>query len=148
VNFSDTLKLTVGARYSNDKKRLRDRQYLFNTLVPLGTVDSRPLLGTRVDADAGTRGSRRSASRGSTRTRSPGVPCSTGKPDVSFTDDTLIYASYTRGLQARRHQPPFDASLFSAPSVYLPEKINAFEVGHQEPVPGRRLPGEPDGLLL
>jgi outer membrane receptor protein involved in Fe transport len=128
-NFTDTLKLTVGARYSNDKKFLRDRQYLVNTLVPLGTVDARPILGSRVDANSSLPGQQTFREAQLNSSAVTGRVVLDWKPDVSFTEDTLIYASYSRGSKPGGINPPFDASLFTAPAAFQPEKINAFEIG-------------------
>lgn len=57
------------------------------------------------------------------------------KPDISFTDETLIYASYARGYKAGGGNPavqPIDSKKFSfspLPRSFAPEYLNAFEAG-------------------
>jgi len=51
------------------------------------------------------------------------------KPETTFSDDTLLYASYSRGYKSGGINPPFNPLLFTAPDVYKPEVINAFEIG-------------------
>ncbi|ULQ46908.1 TonB-dependent receptor [Flagellatimonas centrodinii] len=62
------------------------------------------------------------------------------KPFLSFTDETLVYASYSRGYKGGGANPPTiapPAGLFNqlnsggvvAPLVFQPEYVNAFELG-------------------
>jgi outer membrane receptor protein involved in Fe transport len=51
-------------------------------------------------------------------------------PDLSFTDDTLIYASYSLGFKAGGLNPPVDSALFgNTPGTFDNEEIDAFEIG-------------------
>jgi iron complex outermembrane receptor protein len=54
-------------------------------------------------------------------------------PKIDFTDQTLIYASYSRGYKAGGANPPPPALGFSPllthPLTFAPEFINAYEVG-------------------
>ncbi|QMW22591.1 TonB-dependent receptor [Sandaracinobacteroides saxicola] len=127
--MTDTLKLTIGARYSNDKKRVQDRQRLFNALVPLGEANAGTILNDTVDADINTPGRQPFRDARLNSDAVTGRVVLDWKPEVSFTEDTLIYASYSRGSKPGGINPPFDPTLFSAPVTYLPEKVNAFEIG-------------------
>lgn len=49
---------------------------------------------------------------------------------MSFTDATLLYASYSRGYKGGGFNPPFDRALFpDTAATYEPEYIDAFEIG-------------------
>jgi outer membrane receptor protein involved in Fe transport len=48
------------------------------------------------------------------------------RPKLSFTDETLIYASYSRGYKAGGFNAP---NIIDVDPVYAPEFVNAFEVG-------------------
>ncbi len=51
------------------------------------------------------------------------------QPVLSFTDNTLLYASYSRGYKAGGINPAFNPAIFQAPVTFGPEHINAFEIG-------------------
>ncbi|MBB5708412.1 outer membrane receptor protein involved in Fe transport [Sphingopyxis panaciterrulae] len=94
VNLSDTLKLTAGGRYTKDKK----------TFTP---VPSQLLLGPDVNGGGYI---------GTGYPAKPDIRLKWGeltgrlgldwKPDISFTDDTLLYAFYSRGYKAGGMNPP------------------------------------------
>ncbi len=115
---SDTLKITAGLRYSNDKKYVRDRAPLYNAPVPYGTADANALPNFPPF-----------------REKSVGFDAITGrfvidwKPETSFTEDTLVYLSYSRGYKAGGINPPFDPAVFIAPAEFDKEVIDAFEIG-------------------
>lgn len=115
---SDTLKFTAGLRYSNDRKFVRDRSPLYNIPVPYGTTDATVVPGfpgyRELDAnfDAVT-----------------GRFVVNWTPETTWSDQTLVYASYSRGYKAGGINPPFDPTLFTAPAVFEPEFIDAFEIG-------------------
>lgn len=154
----ETLKFTAGLRWNQDEKSIRARSLPLISQVALGGFPSFPLpsdaLGlsvlnndlflsftgtpTRFDADGST------ACDALT-----GVGCDpwqiddvkfeeiTGRlvvdwlPNLSFTDDTLVYASYARGYKGGGFNPPITAVLSAAgvPATFEPEFINALEVG-------------------
>jgi iron complex outermembrane recepter protein len=126
---TDTLKLTVGLRYLEDKKFLRDRQVLLNRAVPLGTTNALSALAT-VDADLRTAGIQPIRTTTANFNKLIGRAVVDFKPDLSFTDDTLIYASFSRGFKSGGINPPFDPGLFPSATVsFEPETINAYEIG-------------------
>jgi iron complex outermembrane receptor protein len=49
-------------------------------------------------------------------------------PKVSFTDQTLVYATFSRGYKAGGFNPGVEAGL-SVPQTYAPEFINDYELG-------------------
>jgi outer membrane receptor protein involved in Fe transport len=143
----DTLKLTVGARYTVDSKDQIGRIFIFPGVVPIGTPTEQAaaeyLVGAGLkdfDCSNGTQ---------------PGAGCPaatplgpndlyqvnsvsfkkwTGRavlnwtPKLDFTDQTTVYASYARGYKAGGFNPGVQPGLGIPPS-YQPEGIDAFEVG-------------------
>ncbi|WP_334163535.1 TonB-dependent receptor [Phenylobacterium sp.] len=63
------------------------------------------------------------------------------QPDVGFTDDTLIYAFYTRGYKGGGLNPPFSPGIgvVPVPATFEPEFINAYEVGTKNTLMGGSL---------
>lgn len=63
------------------------------------------------------------------------------QPDVGFTDDTLIYAFYTRGYKGGGLNPPFSPGIgvVPVPATFDPEFINAYEVGTKNTLMGGSL---------
>ncbi|WP_255500424.1 TonB-dependent receptor [Brevundimonas sp. P7753] len=123
------LRMTVGLRYTDDKK--------VTTPYP-----SQLLMGANPDGTGGL-GSGGYVSRG--YPAGPDIKQSWGavtgrfvldwKPDLSFTDDTLVYASYSRGYKGGGTNPP---RVDINPEVvqyqplaadFEPEYVNAFEIG-------------------
>lgn len=57
------------------------------------------------------------------------------KPDLSFSDDSLIYASASRGYKGGGVKPPridFNPAVVQfqfLPQTFRPEYVNAFEIG-------------------
>jgi iron complex outermembrane recepter protein len=152
--FTDTLKLTAGARYLKDTKFVRDRSVLLNAPIPFGSSSFLPTItaltsgaGVRnadgscvFDADSTTPGRASNATVVGTcnayRESTIGFKRLTGRavlswqPELSFTDDTLVYASFSRGFKSGGQNPPFDATLFPGQTpTYKPETINAYEIG-------------------
>ena len=118
-NFTDTMKLTVGLRYTNDEKRVQDRNLLLNSLLagdpiptPIGSPVALGLPDYREDSET--------------------FDDTTGRVvlDWALGDSTMAYASYSRGYKGGGFNPPFDPDLFpNASRTFDPETINAFEVG-------------------
>lgn len=122
--MADDLKLTVGLRSTTDEKFLRDRTppLLSLGLIPVGA-------GAEAATAAALAGTYREASV-SFDNELTGRIVLDWKPDLSFTDDSLIYASYSRGYKSGGFNPPIDPNLIAGvPDTFAPEKLNAFEVG-------------------
>jgi len=72
------------------------------------------------------------------------------KPDLSFTDETLVYGSYSHGYKAGGANPPVagvalngggleGAHSITHPKTFDPEFVNAYEVGAKNTLLGGRL---------
>ncbi len=107
--FSDVLKLTAGLRYTHDRK----------TQVNLPVVLFVPGSGHPVG-----------------KTLPPGDwKEMTGrlvldwKPEVSFTDSTLVYASFAKGYKGGGLNPPQSTGVGKVNDTFDPEFVNSFEIG-------------------
>ncbi|WP_424022217.1 TonB-dependent receptor [Polymorphobacter fuscus] len=124
-NVNDSIKVTAGLRYNNDKKYVRARSTLASFFVPFGTANAfdSPFVGT-FDADPGRPGNQlwqeRDVSFGEF----------TGRFVVDFkiSDESLIYASYSRGYKSGGINPPLQP-IFEVAEGFAPEFIDAFEIG-------------------
>ena len=130
-DITDNLRFTGGIRYSNDNKFVRDRQFLYNVPVPYGTPDltQTDAFKAGFDADPSIPGPQPFREKSVTFDAVTGRAVVDWRPDLNFTDDTLVYFSYSRGYKSGGINPPFNPELFTAPDVFQPEFINAFEVG-------------------
>jgi len=138
-NVSSNMKLTLGARYTNDRK--------ISTQIP-----SQLLLGGGTDTQfvGDTTGGRVNSGY-------PALPDInqewnefTGravldwKPDLGFTDDTLVYLSASRGYKGGGTNPPRvdvnPAIVQYQPlaQTFRPEYLNAFEIGMKNSFAGGR----------
>ncbi|MEN3746408.1 TonB-dependent receptor [Sphingomonas sp. HF-S3] len=138
--FASNLKLTLGVRYTRDEK--------ISTQIP-----SQLLLagGTETPFPGDTTGGRVNSGY-------PALPDIrqrwgefTGravldwKPTLGFTDDTLVYASASRGYKGGGTNPPrvdFNPAIVQyqfLPQTFRPEFVNAFEIGMKNSFDGGRL---------
>ena len=154
---TDTLKLTVGLRYNNDKKSVSARSTLASFLVPYNATSafSSPFvngyavtgapLSSRLapfDADPATPCVITSTTTSGTLTPANTSGCElfqnrnvkfdefTGRAvvDWKISDDSLLYASYSRGYKSGGINPPLQP-VFAVQDSFDPEFIDAFEVG-------------------
>ena len=114
---TDTFKATLGLRYTNDRKEQVTNPTLllapgrgFPDLTPQ-KVQFEELTG-RFTVD--------------------------WKPEVSFTDDTLLYGSFARGYKGGGFNPGATA-ISGVSASYKPELVNAFEFGTKNSLAGRRI---------
>ncbi|MBI3676801.1 MAG: TonB-dependent receptor [Proteobacteria bacterium] len=113
----DTLKFTGGLRYSSDHKFFSSKQTLFNTVQPIGT---QTVPGVFV-------------------TQAANFHAWTGRfvmdwtPKLDWTDQTNIYASYSRGYRSGGFNPPSFTNAF--PPTFAPETLDAIEVGAKNTLP-------------
>jgi outer membrane receptor protein involved in Fe transport len=139
--FNDRVKFTAGIRYNNDKKTVRARSTLASFLVPFtatnafdspraGGFDADPATacagaGSNVAGGIGTRPGCEAF-----QVRSANFEEVTGRAvlDFKLSDDSLLYASYSRGYKSGGINPPLQP-IFAVPDSFAPEFIDAFEIG-------------------
>lgn len=103
------IKFTAGIRYTSDRKEFYNNNSAGNLLTPgSGIAYLAPQKATfneptgRINVD--------------------------WTPKLPFTDDTLVYASYSRGYKGGGFNPP-NLSALGVPLTYAPEFVNAYEIG-------------------
>lgn len=122
-NLTETLRVTLGLRYTDDTK----------TLTPVPSQ----LLASTAPGGSGLvgRGYPRMPDQQLNWGEWSGRAAVDWRPNFSFTDDTLFYASFARGYKAGGGNPrdrdynPNLSHYPSYPSGYDPEFINAYEIG-------------------
>lgn len=142
--FAPSLKLTMGLRYTRDEK--------ISTQVP-----SQLLLGGGIDNPfgAGLVGDITGGQVNSGYPAQPDIRQKWGeftgravldwKPNLGFTDDTLVYFSASRGYKGGGTNPPrvdFNPAIVQyqfLPQTFKPEFVNAFEIGTKNSFDGGRL---------
>ncbi|NNM75586.1 TonB-dependent receptor [Sphingomonas sp. ID1715] len=131
ADITDTLKLTIGARYNHDEKFYRARTTLFNdangnaVLVPFGSSSFTNAINySTIDFDANVAGNQEF----SVNTVSFGRMTGRAVLDWRITDRNLLYVSYSRGYKSGGINPPL-SPIFAVPTSFGPEKVNAFEIG-------------------
>ncbi|MDP3749133.1 MAG: TonB-dependent receptor, partial [Phenylobacterium sp.] len=112
---TDTLKVTLGLRYTVDDKSVDNIPGAIQQpgIGLLGPLPGQPaVLRAKFKKPTGRFGF-------------------DWKPELSFTNDTLIYAFYSRGYKAGGVNPPFSPGLGVQPhpATFKPELIDAYEVG-------------------
>lgn len=120
-DLTDNLKLTGGLRVTSDDKEADD--YL-NALAQ--STDAVP--GTLVTGETIT--STRQASFDETTGRI-GVDWT---PTLDFTDDTLVYAFYSKGYKGGGFNPPPSGAASVVRNTFDPEFVNAIEIGTKNTV--------------
>jgi iron complex outermembrane recepter protein len=130
----DELKLTGGIRLTNDDKFNTGRILLYSGLTPIGTTSS-----SYYPSEPGG-GAANPCVTPTNATGCPNIPVSqqftawTGRgvidwtPKLDFTDQTLVYASYSTGYKAGGANPNIEPGL-PVPQEYSPENIVAYELG-------------------
>ncbi|MGE5566367.1 MAG: TonB-dependent receptor plug domain-containing protein [Parcubacteria group bacterium] len=146
-NASESVKITAGLRYTDDKKRftripsqtlLTPRDYLGITQLPNGFfrdyILSLPFTGSGFGYPIDAIDSRMWR-------EVTGRLGAEWRPTFGYTDQTLIYAFYARGYKGGGFNPPrpgfnYEAAAatgnvyaFAAPAEFDPEFVNSFEVG-------------------
>ncbi len=131
----DTLKITVGARYTSDEKVSEGGIYIFNGFVPIGSSDQAAAMAAlaqqgQMDLDPNKAGNQSYYHVRTSFDKLTGRAVIDYTPKLSFTDYTLIYASYSKGYKAGGSNPGIQANnLGGLPTNYSPEVINAYEIG-------------------
>lgn len=132
-NVRNDLRLTLGLRYTDDTK----------TFTPVPSQ----LLASTTATGAGFvgRGYPRFPDEELNWGEWTGRAAIDWKPDLSFTDDTLVYASYSRGYKGGGANPrdrdynPKAARYPTYPAAFDPEFINAYEIGMKNMLAGGRV---------
>ena len=132
-NFTDTVKLTAGLRYNNDEKFISSRSTLVNSngfgIIPFSFTGNDVFNSTGAatfDADAATPG------RQLFQDRRAKFSEFTGRVvlDWKITDDSLVYASYSRGYKSGGINPPLQLQgNVNVGELFSPEFVDAFEIG-------------------
>ena len=122
---NDKLKLTLGLRFNHDDKSVRARTTLVNVPVPYGSASAFPQLDSgAVDFDPSIAGNQPYADASVAFSRLTGRAV----VDYKITPDNLLYASYSRGYKSGGINPPL-SPVFTVPTTFAPEKVDAFEIG-------------------
>jgi outer membrane receptor protein involved in Fe transport len=130
-----TLKFTLGLRGTEDRKSFRGRIAILNGLIPAGTTDENAALAALVaqgqaDLDAGTPGAQLYEETRRKYDKLTGRAVVSYTPALDFTDQTLIYASYSKGYKAGGSNPGIQTgNLMGIPASYRPESVDAWELG-------------------
>ena len=129
----DTLKFTVGARYSADHKSFLSKSIALNTFQPIGTTTP-----PSTNANCAIPGSVCNSDGFLIQTKNynawTGRAVVDWTPQLDFTQQTLIYASYSRGYRSGGFNPPASVpGLF--PESFDPETVDAIEIGTKNTLP-------------
>ncbi len=132
--LNDALKLTTGLRYTRDRKKIEDAAYLFNY-----DEAGMPILQAfGANEDLGLSKPPRKDNKEWKEWSGRAVLDWT--PQLSWSDATLVYGSYSRGYKGGGFNPAFDPREFPDTAFYFePEYVNAFEVGTKNQFLDRRL---------
>lgn len=143
-DINDELKFTLGLRYTNDKKEQEIiPTFLFTptAFIPGGDpLAPRPTIGASDDL-------------GGDGTLNADFAEVTGRagfdwmPDLSFSEDTLIYGFYSRGYKGGGINPPQPAGANLFPPTFEPEFIDAYEIGTKNTLAGGALQLNATGFL-
>ncbi|MDE2184330.1 MAG: TonB-dependent receptor plug domain-containing protein [Alphaproteobacteria bacterium] len=124
------LKFTVGLRYTEDRKVLTGRTTLLNAFVPVGTANlESPVPYLSTTPFGGLTGPASYVPRLTKNDALTGRFVVEYTPKLDFTDQTMLYASYSRGYKAGGSNPPLPVTAPASLNSYKPEFVDAFELG-------------------
>ena len=123
-DITEDLQLTVGLRYTDDKKEQDNIPSILFTpgATAANVLNPQPIPGNSND-DAGD---------GSFNVAFEEVTGRIGldwSPQLDFTEDTLLYGFYSRGYKGGGINPPQPAGATLFPQTFAPEFIDAYEIG-------------------
>lgn len=125
-DITDELKFTLGLRYTDDKKE-QDVIPTFLFTPTAAIAGGNPLVPQPIAGASNDEGG-----DGSINARFKETTGRAGfdwRPDLGFTDDTMLYAFYSRGYKGGGINPPQPAGANLFPQTFDPEFINAYEIG-------------------
>lgn len=139
----DTLKFTVGLRWTEDQKFQQGRIALLSGLIPIGSTNENAALAAlstplnpavptscQYDFDGSTPATCDTWQINQVTYRKwTGRFVADYTPQLDFTDATLLYASYARGYKAGGFNPGVQSGNLGVQPSYGPESIDAYEVG-------------------
>ncbi|MDE2133563.1 MAG: TonB-dependent receptor plug domain-containing protein [Alphaproteobacteria bacterium] len=141
----DLLKFTGGLRYTEDDKALTGRTTLFNAFVPMGTTNlDSPVPYIATTPFGAFVGPAVSSTKLTKNTAVTGRFVANFTPKLDFTDQTLLYASYSRGYKAGGTNPPLPSDAPPSLNSYQPEFVNAYELGTKNLLLGGNLQANAD----
>lgn len=134
-NVTDNVKITAGLRWTRDKKVTTpvQSQLLLGGGGDIGTSGGNVSFGYPTDPDVVQKWS-----------EPTGRIVIDWKPDLGFTDQTLIYASASRGYKGGGTNPPRPnlnpriVQFQPLPATFEPEYVSAFEIGTKNSFDGGR----------
>jgi len=133
----DSLKFTLGLRGTEDIKDNSGRITIFNGDIPIGSKDSDAAMAlceqqkqAGCDFDPGTPGFQLFEDTHRKFDKLTGRLVVDYNPHWDLTDQTNLYASYSRGYKAGGSNPGVQqGNLTGIPATYEPETIDSYEVG-------------------
>lgn len=134
-DLTDDLQFTLGLRYTSDDKEVgRIPTFLSESIIDIPD----PLTYTPVPGASPSEGG--DGTFNATFEEVTGRAGFDWSPDLDFTEDTLLYAFYSRGYKGGGINPPQPAgSPDSFPQFFDPEFINAYELGTKNTLAGGAL---------
>lgn len=117
-DVTDDIQFTLGLRYTDDQKEQDVVPSILFT--PGGTIDPSGVLEADFQEVTGRAGFDWS-------------------PDLNFSEDTLLYAFYSRGYKGGGINPPQPAGAELFPQTFEPEFINSYEIGTKNTLAGGAL---------
>ncbi len=116
-----TLKFTLGLRYTDDTKLVERHQVALGEegsgVLPPPDTDPEPIKKVRFQETTGRLGF-------------------DWKPVLDFTDETLVYAFYSKGYKAGGINPACSFACNTYPQSFDPEFVNAIEIGTKNTLMG------------
>ena len=131
----DELKLTVGARFTDDHKSENDRIAFVSGLIPIGSQNENAALAAlvaqgQVDFDPFTPGPQLFQSLSKSFDKWTGRAVLNWTPKLDFTDQTTVYGSYSRGYKSGGFNPGVQSDITAGiVTAFAPEGVDAFEIG-------------------
>lgn len=130
-DVTDTLKATVGLRYTQDKKSQKNiPTFLFTPAAVYGPGTSQG--GSPINPQSVPGQSNDAGGDGTFNAKFEEITGRAGldwRPDLGFTEDTLLYAFYSRGYKGGGINPPQPAGANLFDQFFAPEFIDAYEIG-------------------